>query len=168
MLYSKQHIQECVNNGRDIIVDMCHLDSITMEDICMLIEIISVEKLRVILSDEVRLYLSCELRDGNHIVPILDIHNKEELAILPYLDRNSYHYVRSYDLYTNLTSVMPVVGDVYTMSDKFLICSKKCDVDTYLITNHIVSAYGIKYKTTPRNQYFAEYMSTNTKSAKST
>lgn len=161
----KQHFQECVKNGSNIEVDMCHLDSITMEDICMLIEVISVEKLEVILSDDVKNHLYFDLFENLYLIPMLNNHNKEELAILLYLYKKLCYPTRWYKLYTNLTTIAPPNGTEYIMSDSFLICASQCMVDNYLITQHITSTYGIKYKTNPRNQYFIQYMSTGPKSA---
>ena len=53
----KQHIRECFFTKTNITIEMDHLKEITFEDICMLIHIISVEKLDVILSEDVKKYL---------------------------------------------------------------------------------------------------------------
>lgn len=138
-----------------------------MEDICMLIEIISVLELKVILSEEVKSHLSYALFDSFQVIPMLDVHNKEELAILLYLYKNPLCPVKKCRLYSTLTTLAPFDGVEYTMSDNFLVYSRQCEVDSYLITQHIASTYGIKYQTTPKNQYFIHYMSTAKKSASS-
>jgi hypothetical protein len=157
----KQYVQDCARNRNNIKVNIGHLDSITMEDICMLIHIMSVKKLEVILSQDVKHYLEYDYLCMG-IIFMANMHNKEELAILMYLHKNPvFPPKKSYDLYTSSKA-----NTRYAMSDNFLVYAKQCDVSDYSMTEDICKTYCIKYQNTPTNQYFEQYMSTGPKSAR--
>jgi len=148
----KQHIQNCVIAECNISIEIAHLSSITFEDICMLVHLISAEKFNVVLSEEVKKHLKYNIFKNVEAIHMLDVPNKEELAILLYLHDNSVFSPAIYDLYSDTSK--------YYMSDKFLIYAKKTGVDNYLLTIAICKAYGIRYKNTQLNKYFEHYMST--------
>jgi hypothetical protein len=147
----KQHIQNCVIAECNISVEIAHLEKITFKDICMLVHLISAEKFNVVLSEEVKKHLKYNLFKDTATIYMLDVPNKEELAILLYLHDNPVFSPAIYDLYFDESK--------YYMSDKFLIYAKKTGVDNYLLTIDICKAYGIKYKNTQLNKYFEHYIS---------
>jgi hypothetical protein len=158
----KQYIQNCIASKTDILVKMYHLDSINFEDICMLIYIKKAEKLSVLLSWEVKDYLRISIYDSYGMITILGVHNKEELAILPYIAKPTGNFCAFvlHD-FSNPALISP-----YTMSDNFLNYSQQYGVAYYEDTQNIIKLYEIKHDSVLASKYFAQYMSIGPKSAR--
>lgn len=131
MTLFKNHIKQCINNKKNINVEIGHLESITFDDICALIYLLSETKTKIILSDRVKTKLC--IFENDYFMP--DVDNIEQLAILRYLSEPNQDNIN-----------VNRIHEPHRMSTDFIILAECAAVDHYPITNDIIYKFKIGFE----------------------
>ena len=151
----KEYIIECIEEYKDVSVELKHLDSVTFEDVCMLIHLVTTQNKKIFRSNDVFHHLP---HMNNTTVMMLDVHNKEELLLLKFLSCIYMQNAKCLDLYLH--------KEKYIMSPKFVEMARCCGVYHYHITKNIISIFKIIYDTEEANSYLEYYKGNHKKSAR--
>lgn len=151
----KEYIIECIEEYKDVSVELKHLDSVTFEDICMLIHLITTQDKEI--SSNSASYCLPYLYNKNTML-MCEAHNKEELLILKFLSCKYMHKAKYIDLVLR--------KEKYIMSPKFVEMARCCGVYHYHITKNIISIFKIIYDTEEANSYLEYYKGNHKKSAR--
>jgi len=158
----KEYIQWCISQEKDTIsVELGHLESVTFDDICVLIHLITTEDKKVFLSKEVKMDLCYDGLDNSHIIELKNTDNCEELAILEYFSVTPTPYIYSVHLQkSNYINGELMSTTRYKMSPKFIQVAKKYKINNYPLTRQIISVYNIpyEYNTQRAKMWFSSYM----------
>lgn len=163
----KEYLRKCVTNNSDIMIKSKHLDSVTFEDICMVIHHVEKNKRKIKLRDDaiirkmhnnVRFNLRATIENGE---------KDEKLAILVFIAGLSGGYTHA------IATIRPIddsgVYPKYEMSRDFVLAAKKCGTIEHDITKCVIVAFNIKYDQSfeEADQYMNHYLGFSTKSSRS-
>ena len=142
----REHIQQHIDD-KVIMVEMCHINSITFDDICILIHLITTQEIKVKLSQEVKTYLCYDMfTDHSSAMLIPDVSNGEELIVLLYLPQPKFRYLPTFNVDINYYLEQCdhyTYRPEYNMSDRFFLAAKKYGIIDYPITIRIIANYNI-------------------------
>jgi hypothetical protein len=153
--YIQQHVDSQI-----ILVEMWHLNTITFDDICILIHLITTQNMKVKFSEAVKLYLNYEEFTQNSVARIpADAKNGEELIILMYLPVLCYEFTYFVEISYYSKQHDDYVFQ-YQMSNKFTLAAKKYGILKYPGMIRIIANYNIpiEYSTDKANKCIREYM----------
>ena len=140
----REYIRECVINGTDITVEIEHLESVTFEDVCMIIHLVMTKGKKLMLSDATERQLDYATLVDNCTV-WFDNGMTEELAIIMFIVLCDTHYTHPIRTYLPVNDEQGY-AKMYEMSPNFVLAARRCGVDDYMITKHIIAAFDIKYE----------------------
>lgn len=161
----REHIQQHIDD-KVIMVEMCHINSITFDDICILIHLITTQEIKVKLSPEVKTHLDYDMFTNHSSAMLMpDVSNGEELIVLLYLPQPKFQYLPTFNVeimyYSYSEQCYNYMGNPkYNMSDRFFLAAKKYGIIGYPITIRIIANYNIpvEYSTDEAGKSLREYM----------
>lgn len=156
----KEYIRECVAKNENICVKEEHFGSVTFEDVCMLIHIITTTHNQVVMDNDASAKINCADMVMNHHIQFDKLNYKESLAILAVIAICKVDYLYPIIMHTG-------ADDIYHMSDEFVKVAKYCGVYDYPVTKNIISRFRINYEysTEEADGYLDHYLNGQTKSA---
>jgi hypothetical protein len=135
MLSFREYIKQCVADDKDILVEVEHLDSVTYDDICALIYLISDKYKKVILSKNAKKKLNHNNYDRHFLKLVLDYKNCEELGILVYL---------SFDYHDILPILIYRDDQLHKMSTDFVLYAESFAMQNYRMVMNIMASFDIR------------------------
>lgn len=158
----REQLRVCVIDGEDMLIKKEHLESITLEDVCMVIHLMTTSLPEFIrLCDEVKTMLTENHIFNRDIVSIDKLYNNENLVILI--------TILSRDV-NDFKPIMVHAGgsDFCNISNDFVTSAKKFGIYEYPITKRVINTFRMEYEypTEESEGYFNDYLSGQKKSAR--
>lgn len=168
MALFKEYIRERILNNEDIVVGIEHLESVTFEDICIVIHYTTKMKNGCVKSTgEIKDHPYYVNMNGNGIIIRGNEKNFEELVILMFAIRDEDFYAYPVSLHDTVNE--DGYNPVYNISQQFILNAKDWGIYDYPIVKRIIAAFNMDYEYSleEADGYMEYYLhGINTKSAR--